>query len=281
MEHNIQLLLFALLVLCSSQLVQGETSPRVMNYERSDLLFQALEHQFVLSLNPNFSYLIFVASGFTESISSQIIGIGIEYGFTKKFSLSLGDDYGSAVTKIGNFESTARGTSNIVVTGKGSFDLDQGRQLFALFALSISPGNTNSTNRYYGGNIYTPQIAYQQKLDEISTLVFKFDTTYYGPATYDGDVKTTGTFSSSISTNYETKINLNKLGSQFALTHYYTGADFANYIALSTYMNFFVRNNFSLMPNLGYTVPIDALSKKAGVKEDDLFSLQLNTRYAF
>lgn len=252
-----------------------------LSTDRNELLFQAQDHQFVLSINPNVSQLIYVSSAFTESIFTQSLGFGIEYGFTKSFSLSFFDDYGSATTKIASFESTATGFSNYVFTAKSTYEVSSTSQLMLNFILGVSPGNTNSSNRYYGGNIYTPQIAFQRKYDESSTLSFKFDNTFYGPATYDGGITTKGTFSSQFSCIFETKKDDNKFGGQLGLTHYYTGGDFTNYLLLTSYASFNIKPNFRLMPMIGYTAPIDALTKKAGVKEDDLFSLQLNTRYAF
>ncbi len=273
--------MLCILLLFSSLQLRAEVLSEVMNYEEAEILAQAREKQWVGSLTPTLSQMIFVANSFTETISSKTIGYGLEYGFSKELSLSLSDDFGSASTQISSFESTATGVSNIALQLKSQFELKNQRKFFASFLLSISPGNASSTKRYYGGNIYTPQIAWQRRLDETSLLVFKFDSTYYGPITFDPGVSTSGSFSSSVSSIYEMKMNENKFGGQVGFTHYYTGGDFTNYILLAYYASFATSKSLSLMPYFSYTVPIDALTKKAGVKEDDLFSLLLNARYAF
>ncbi len=255
----------------------------VVNYDVVDSLFQPRTDQFVLALSPDYSRFTYVASNGTNTANLESLGATLEYGLSKTYGIFFGVNYGTAT--YSSSQQTYSGFSNFHLAAKGTFDLSTANKLFASINIGVSPSHATDNNRYTGGNTYTPQVAFQHRLDASSLLAVGLSVSYLAPTTFDfGNTSYTvpsGTFASVLFANYEKMLGSTKLGGIFDLQHAYTGTDLATTLNLTAYALFEVAKDFSLAPEMKYSGVTDALLNKNAYKQDEQVDLLVVARLAF
>ncbi len=277
--------IFIFLMLASAHLPSAfaESEDGVVRYDVTEKLDQAHLDQYIFSLAPDYGHYTYVASNGINTGNSESLGLALEYGLTKNYSIELRDSYGTASFSSGN--QTATGFSDFHVAIKSMFDLNKSSELFALVDFGISLVHQSESNRYSGGNSYLAQIAYQHRLDSKSLIAVGLSESFLAPITSDvgtsSITQSSGKFVTSIFATYEKSFAYQKWGAVFDIDHGATGADLSTVINISAYVVFEIEKDLSLRPEIRYSGVSDALFKNKAYKQDEQADALMTARLAF